>query len=140
MRKIFLIILLLISLSFGLHGLAYNSSTHYQVQNSCRYYTIKTDETISLTVLTNNSHNYQICINHNSTTLMGNRAITLRNLSGTIGIKTFRGAFLLKVTINKSSLLKELYLTLGFSFSAVISIPLIYSYFREQPKSYLSKR
>ena len=139
MRKVFLIILLLISLSFGLHGLAYNSSTHYQVPNSCRYYTIKTNETVSLTILTNNSHSYQICINHNYTTLMGNRAITLRNLSGTIVIKTFRGAFLLKVTINKSLLLKDLYMALGFSFTAVIGIPLMYSYFRGRPKSYSSK-
>ncbi len=121
MRKFFLVALLIIFISFTLHGIFYSSSTHYQLPNSTQLYNIQNYESISLEVVTNNTIPVLITINGNSTKLIPCQSLTISNLTGMVTVITPGGQFLLMVNVNASMLLKDAYIVAGGIGSMILS-------------------
>jgi hypothetical protein len=124
MRKLFTVIFLIIFLSLGVHGLLYNSSTYYELPNSSHSICVGTYETITLEIKTNSSTPVEIAINEIHIELIPNVPLKISNISGPINVITSNGYFLLMLKIGVSTLLKEIYLSVGI-FGSILTLAII---------------
>lgn len=127
-NKIISYLLLVISLSFMIHGIQYHGSQTYLAQNFQTNLEVYPYEKVSLTVLSNYNAPVNISINGQIHTLKKGEILLLNSSSQyeVYNINTSKGLFMLEITTIPNLTIKYLYEFIGFAVFFTIFSSMFY--------------